>query len=350
MDHDLIGGREQVFDFVHAKVLRCFPELVAELGGEPGALLRQAGIDDHADRGAEITYRQMVRLMELAAAWLRCPDFGLRLAMLQSGGGIFGPLGLVMKNSKTFGGAIDYVRGHAHAHSPAARIWLQALPFEQAVFVGHEILLERVESKRQAMEQVLLAGHLAAKEITGGQARARRVDFRHQPLLAPRHYRRYFECEVRFGQSKDGMLFFERDLACPTVDPDARAYRAATAYIDAELTGRRTPLHAQARGVIMQFLGSDRCSNDQVAAELNLHPRTLHRRLGAEGTSFHRIKDEVRRDLALLYLQQTDLEVGRISEKLGFSEQSVMTRRCSLWFSASPTKVRSQVRYIRPGD
>ena len=81
--------------------------------------------------------------------------------------------------------------------------------------------------------------------------------------------------------------------------------------------------------------------NREVAAELNLHPRTLHRRLAAEGTSFQKIKDEVRRDVMLYYLQQTRLDFTRISERLGFSEQSVMTRRCNRWFSASPTRVRA---------
>jgi hypothetical protein len=33
----------------------------------------------------------------------------------------------------------------------------------------------------------------------------------------------------------------------------------------------------------------------------------MHRRLNAEGTSFQQIKDEVRRDVMLYYLQQTKL-------------------------------------------
>jgi AraC-like DNA-binding protein len=52
----------------------------------------------------------------------------------------------------------------------------------------------------------------------------------------------------------------------------------------------------------------------------------------------------VRRDIMLYYLQQTDLGLARISEKLGFAEQSVMSRRCNRWLSASPTQVRSRGR------
>ena len=140
------------------------------------------------------------------------------------------------------------------------------------------------------------------------------------------------------------MVWFSPSGTWParSVDPDLQIYQAATSFIDAKFTRHRPPLHAQARGVIMQFLGTENCTNDRIATALNLHPRTLHRRLNAEGTSFQQIKDEVRRDVMLYYLQQTHLDFALISERLGFAEQSVMTRRCNRWFSASPTKLRSQ--------
>ena len=330
------------FDLVHARVLRFFPELVATLGGNAAALMRQVGIDPerHAKGGAQIRYRQAIRLLELAAARLDCADFGMRLAWLQHGGGMFGPLGLVMKNSATFGEALQYVAGHAYAHSLAAGIWLRRPRSGKSLFVGHDILLDALPNKSQAMEQILLLGHLAAMEITGGHARVRKVHFRHQPLSPASTYRRYFGCEVRFGRNEDGVSFSDRDLACPVADPDAQVYRAATAFIEARFTRHTPPLHAFARGVIMHFLRSESCTNERVAAVLKLHPRTMHRRLGAEGTSFQQIKDEVRRDLMLYYLEQTGLDLAGISERLGFAEQSVMTRSCRRWFSASPTQMR----------
>jgi AraC-like DNA-binding protein len=50
----------------------------------------------------------------------------------------------------------------------------------------------------------------------------------------------------------------------------------------------------------------------------------------------------------IYYLQRTDLDFGRISERLGFAEQSVMTRACNRWFFASPTKLRSVAEPLRP--
>ena len=341
---DQNANAAEVFDLVHARILRFFPELVDQLGGDPKLLARRAGIhpDQLAESQSGASYRQLVRLIEVAATELHCPDFGMRLATLQSGGGMFGPLGLVMKNSRTFGDALDYVNKHTYAHSLAARVWVKRLRFMKAVFVGHDILLDRMPNRSQAMEQLLLVGHLAAMEITDGHARVRMVHFRHQPVSSLRTYRRYFGCAVRFGQNEDGVVFSEQDLACLIVDPDSQVYRAATSFIAATFTRHQPPLHAQARGVIMQYLGTSDCSNEQVATALKLHPRTMHRRLTAERTTFQQIKDEVRRDALLYLLQHTDLALALISERLGFAEQSVMTRRCNQWFAASPTRLRLQ--------
>lgn len=341
------GG--QVFEVVHAKLLEFFPDLVERLGGDPRRLMLQAGIAarDRGEPAADVTYRQVLDLLELAAAELDCPDFGMRLATLQSGR-MFGPLGTVMTNSQTFGEALDYVSRHVEAHSLAARVWLRWSPDHTAVFAGHDILLDHAPHKSQSMEQILLVGHLSAMEITAGGARARKIYFRHQPVSAPKVYRRYFGCEVLFGQNVDGVVYSERDLAAPIATRDAGVYAAATSFIDAEFGRRRPPMHAQARGVIMQFLGTELCRSSRVAAELNLHPQTMLRRLKAEGTSFQRIKDEVRRDLMIYYLQRTDLDFGRISERLGFAEQSVMTRTCNRWFSVSPTRLRAAAGALPP--
>jgi AraC-like DNA-binding protein len=329
-------------DIIHAPILRGFAELVGELGGDAAALLAGVGLDGAAIERGETSYRQLIRLLDRAATTLACPDFGMRLARLQGGAGAFGPIGDVMRNSRTFGEAIRYVSDHAYAHSPAAGIWLRRLIDEEAVLVTHVLVIEEPHDRAQLVEQILLVGHLGAMEITGGRTRVRRVLFRHQPRSPLRLYRRYFGCEVLFGQVEDGVVFGRADLDQPVIDADGAAYASATAFIDRALAGSRPPLRAQVHALVMKYLGREDCSNDRIARELCLHSRTLHRRLAAEGASFQGIKDAVRRDLAAYYLRHTDFDLTRIAERLGFSEQSVLTRRCRAWFAAPPTAVRAR--------
>ena len=332
------------FDVVHADILRFFPDLVLTLGGDPEQLLQRCASDSSVggDATPSLSYRLLVELLEHAATHLGCSDFGLRLAALQGGGRVFGPMGVVMKNSPTFGDALTYVETHSHAHSLAARIRLERQPPEQSTFVRHDILVAGLPNKQQAVEQLMLLAHLNALEITGGHARVRQVHFRHRPLSTRRTYRRYFDCEILFDQKDDGVMFWERDLQSPIVDPSAQAYQAATSLIDSLYTRVTPPVHALVRAVILQFLGTEHCNNAQVAAELRLHPRTLHRRLKAEGKAFHEIKDEVRRDAALYYIAQTDLDLTQIAGRLGYAEHSVLTRSCVRWFAAAPSQVRLQ--------
>jgi AraC-like DNA-binding protein len=331
------------FDLVHADTLRFFPEVVAELGGDPAALLREAGLDRVGD-GAAVRFRAVAALLELAAARLQAPDFGMRLAMRQGGARAFGPMGVVMANSNTLGEALDYVTKHVQAYTLAARICLEHERESRRVAMTLEILLDRLPHRQQAIEQALLLGRLNAAESTGGLARVREVRLRHRPLSPLRLYRDRFGCEVRFDQEMDALVFGEQDLQAPVVDPDVQLYEMATCFIDAKFTRVAPPMHARVRGLILQHLGGARCTNEQVAAELALHPRTLHRRLREEGTSFEAIKDEVRRDQALRYLQDGDLPLTRIAEKLGYAETSVLSRSCFRWFAASPRQLRAQAR------
>jgi AraC-like DNA-binding protein len=331
------------YERVHADLLRCFPELVRELGGQPEELARQAGVQLPASgAGATaLSYRSWVNVLEHAAVQLRCPDFGLRLARLQGGGNVFGPIGLVMKHSRTFGEALEYVVAHNQAHSLAADIRLEREQPAHGAFVGHEILLDRLPSRRQALEQALLLAHLIAQELTGGRARVREARFRHRPISSLRTYRAYFEGPVCFQANADGVVYDDQDLRCPIVERDPQRYAAATSAIERQLRRVARPLRAQVRALVARSLSVSDCSHASVSRTLGVHPRTLRRRLRDEDTSFEDIKDDVRRDLTLRYLRETELPLTLVAEKLGYSEQSVLTRSCKRWFSASPSQLRA---------
>jgi AraC-like DNA-binding protein len=333
------------FDAIHGDMLRNFRELVADLGGDPAGMLARVGVGSGISAaGPAATYRQFVLLMEAAAADLDCADFGMQLAVRQSANAFTGPLGDGMRNSPTFGEALQFVSSHSYAHSLAAWIWLQPSLSGRSVIVGHDILLEGLPQKSQAMEYILLVGNLATLNLTEGHVRARQVLFRHQPISPPKSYRRYFGCPVGFGRNSDAVIYGKHDISFQISTPDPQARQLAAATIENRFTRRKPPLHANVRGVISHILGTEPCTRERVARAVNIHPRTMQRRLLADGTSFQQVKDEVRRDRLLYYLAKTDLPFGSVSEKLGFTEQAVMSRRCREWFASSPTALRMAMR------
>ncbi len=77
-------------------------------------------------------------------------------------------------------------------------------------------------------------------------------------------------------------------------------------------------------------------SCDEVAKTLNLTQQTLRRKLKREGNSFQRIKDILRRDIAIRYISDGELSVTEISQKLDFSTQSAFSRAYKGWTGMSP--------------
>lgn len=333
-------------EIVGIDCLRCFPELVGQLGGDFKAILRRAQIDPQLleSSGSSVEYRSLLNAMQFAAEALDCPDFGLRLATMQGGNKSIGPIGVVMKNSKTLGQAIGYCAKNIHAYSVATKVRFEPDRSRHLLLVRLEIMLERTPDKRQAVEHALMLASLNMRELSGGGARVRKVLFSHEPQSSPKAYRQFFGCDVHFEQNADGLVLTEDDLLCPVVDPDSRVYEMATSFIETRFPHTEASIQTRVRSLVEQYIGSKDCTNERVAADFCLHPRTLQRRLRAEGTSFEDLKDEIRRELALRYIQNGDMPLKRVAEKLGYAETSVLSRSCFRWFSASPRELRAQFK------
>jgi AraC-like DNA-binding protein len=73
---------------------------------------------------------------------------------------------------------------------------------------------------------------------------------------------------------------------------------------------------------------------------VGLSARTLHRRLAEAGTSFEKLLDETRRELAAEYVRRTDYSVGEVAYLLGFAETSSFNRAFRRWTGKSPSEFR----------
>lgn len=83
-------------------------------------------------------------------------------------------------------------------------------------------------------------------------------------------------------------------------------------------------------------------SLDEIADRLHLSPRSIHRRLEAEGTSFRGIKDALRRDLALARLTKSQAPISQIAAALGYADPSAFYRACVEWTGMAPAHYRRQ--------
>lgn len=331
---------------VRADALRHFDALVTQLGGNPAALLQAAQIDRQLiEQGKEVVpFSRMVGLLDRASASVTCGDFGLRLAETQAARGVgkvLGPLHVAMRNSPTLGEALRYFASHVHAYSTAARVCFEKFPGDSRAFLVCEFASTGMVPQRQAVEHALALIQHTVAGLTGGKVRAREIWFTHAPTAPIATYRTHFNATVRFGQSMQGLFFDERDLQTALPDADPQLYEISTSFIDQRFPAAAMSLSARVRIMIARLLVEGNCTHEHVAATIGMHPRTLQRRLRQEGESFEAIKDAVRRDVALRYLQQPDVSLVRVTEILGYSETSVLSRSCHRWFCASPRELRA---------
>ena len=75
----------------------------------------------------------------------------------------------------------------------------------------------------------------------------------------------------------------------------------------------------------------------EVAAELDVHPRTLRRQLADEGTSFRALLNEARSTLAVDLLCNVGLTVEEVSKRLGYTDTSTFCHAFKRWHGVPPS-------------
>jgi AraC-like DNA-binding protein len=71
--------------------------------------------------------------------------------------------------------------------------------------------------------------------------------------------------------------------------------------------------------------------------------RTLARRLSAEGLTFGEILNQLRSDLAMLYLSERNLSVSQIAWLVGYRGVGAFSHRCKRWTGMNPKRMRDKL-------
>jgi AraC-like DNA-binding protein len=165
------------------------------------------------------------------------------------------------------------------------------------------------------------------------------------PFPEPAHSAIYYEVfgeDVHFG-AVQGRISFPRSLLStplPSSNPALRAlYEQECARLLADLEGEDSVAEQTLR--LLRKLEGQYPQMPQVAAMLNLSPRTYRRRLEEESRSFQELLDQVRAEHATRYLRNTRLPLSSIAYLVGFNDASNFRRAYRKWTGHSPRDVRN---------
>jgi AraC-like DNA-binding protein len=181
---------------------------------------------------------------------------------------------------------------------------------------------------RQSVELAVGTMFRLLVELIGPQWRPINVCFTHRPPVDPSAHRAFFGRTVRFNQEFNGLVCAAADLAAPREPGDPVAAGYARKYLEAALADRRESVQETCRQLILALLPGGSCTAGEVARHLRVDRRTLHRRLEAEKLTFSSLLDQVRSELVVRHLAQSDMPVREVAELLGFSGTSSFSH----WF------------------
>lgn len=210
---------------------------------------------------------------------------------------------------------------------------------------GIAVRLAQAECRPRFLHELMvrITWRLAAW-LAGGSLPAIRFDFAFDRPPYAEQYGPTFPAPTRFGQPHSAFWFDARRLARPVLRDDA-ALRAFVASWPAALIVPRRGNEGIATRVRahMQHTRPRWPVLTETAAALHMSAPTLQRQLAVAGTSFQALKDELRRDIAIVRLTVSDDSFAKIAETLGFADSAAFQRAFKSWTGSPPGTYRRAV-------
>ena len=328
---------------VAAGVALALLEFAASRGADRDKLLVQAGIDPSvfADGDNRVPFAQYVALMRAGKTLCRDPALGLH-----------------------FGEAVDFselsiVGLIGEAAETPAEAFVQVNRYARLI-----VEIDTGDSDRFALErrdgQIWLIDNRKNPndfpELTeGGFARGVSGMHHFDPVLTltavhvthpdpgyRSEYERIFRAPVHFASSVNALVMDEAWLNRTIRTQPRYVFGILTRHADtliARLDDAKT-MRGQVEAVLLPVLHTGASGVEAVSARLGIGRHTLFRRLKAEGTTFEKVLDELRRRLALEYLRGQKVSVNETAYLVGFSEPAAFSRAFKRWTGMSPGEAR----------
>ncbi len=314
-----------------------------ELGVRASAVLRRAGLSE----GFIDQPRVLLNTEKLFALWRAIgevsanPAIGLLLGT-ESRTERFHPIGLAALSSENFGSAIDQMARYKQLTCPEQI--LREKDDEEWSIQFRWLLADEVEPP--VLNECCFAWTLSiARHGTGTRLSPLRVEFV-QTRPHVKTIERHFGCPVVCGALRNAIVFRASDAQRPFVTRNAELLQMLAPQFEEELKQESGDEHfaERVRVLVQQKLTGRRPTIEDIADALHISSRTLQRRLQDEGSSFQRVLEEARHQLARHYLNNSVLELNEAAYLLGYEDGNSFVRAFRAWEGVPPARWREKQR------
>ncbi len=322
-----------------AGLFSALPGLLREMGCDPDALLAAAGFA--VDGFGPETLAPMgnfLRLMEGAAAAANCPDLGLRIG-LRYELHHHGLIGALMQTAPTLHRALLDLVTWQPGYSSGAIVYLR--PEGEGALLGYGTYDRGPVSSSHLLHLAMGNGIRMIELLTAGKATPGDLNLACRPMDGVARP----ALPLRYNQQQTCIVLDREALRTPVVTADPERRLRLLLQMEAMPGLRLGTTAARVRHRLRPLIQSHQPGMAAVAAEMGLHPRTLRRRLAAEGERFEDILDDVRLSLAQELLELTDIPTSDIADALAYAAPGILSDAFRRWSGCSPSAWRAASRF-----
>jgi AraC-like DNA-binding protein len=332
-------GRRPIADgIIRVGPCMAIPGILRGHGVSPETVLADVGMSMQIfdDPDNVIPYATMGTLIARCVQSTGLPDMGLRIGREASTSSL-GIVGFLVENSPDVGAALRNLVAHQPLHDRGGAVTLRSDGTTATLCYVRD--QHGIEGADQIADGALAIGLNVMRALCGADFKLSSVRLKRPQPADAEPYGRAFGAPVQFAAEENGLLFPASWLAhrLPGADEDLR--RALERQIHAAEVLERSSLDHMRR-VLRTLLHTGGATETRLANLFAMHRRTVNRRLRAEGTTFRRLVDEVRFEVARHLLETSALRVGEIAGFLDYADASAFTRAFRRWSATTPARWR----------
>ena len=313
-------------------------------------ILRRAGLSlpDIVDEHVPVKVPAQIECLNLIAAALHDRLLGFHLAEtmdLRETGFLY----YLAASAETLGQALQRITRYSATFNEGVRLQTD---IGEMLRIGFEYAGVSRRSDRHQIEAWTTAIVRCCRQITGRELHPLAVRLMHQRIPETSELDSFFGRRVEMGAARDEVVFAAEAAKLPVVNADPYLSRLLIGIFERVLARRKARtgvLRADVENAIAALLPHGQARLENVAHRLRVTPRTLRRKLAAEGVTFAGVLEDLRLALAKHYLGEHQLSISRIAWLLGYTEVSAFSHAFRRWTGRTPRADRGRGRRPAPG-
>jgi AraC-like DNA-binding protein len=328
--------------FVQVASLLGILPLLRERGINPADVLVSVGLGPSAldDARNVITYQSAGQLLQRCSDVTGCAHFGLLVGQ-QANLSTLGILGELMRRSPNVQAALRSLLLHMRLKT---RGGMPTHTVEGGyATLGYAVYQRDVRGTVQGHDLAVAFEFNILRSLCGPRWRATEVFFSHTKPKNVRPYLQYFHARLHFDAGRTAIVFGKTWLDHAPPDSDATLHRALARELATQDMLEPEEITERIRRALRTMIVSGGASESMISYLLSISTRTLRRALAAQGTTFRRLLEDIRYEIARQLLADSHISINEIADLLDYGHASAFTRAFQRWTNSSPAAWRAKM-------